>query len=73
VAGYEGKLYGALKADVASAAVEFALPYQQRTNELLADPAELERLMTLGAAKAAAVASLTLSDVYAAVGFVARG
>jgi tryptophanyl-tRNA synthetase len=73
VAGYEGTLYGALKADVASAAVEFALPYQRRTNELLADPAELERLMTIGAAKAAAVASLTLTDVYAAVGFVARG
>jgi len=69
LAGYEGKLYGALKADVAAAVVAFAEPYQLRTRELLEDQGELGRLMTAGASKAAAVASVTLSDVYDAVGF----
>ena len=73
VAGYDGKLYGALKADAAAAVLAVAEPFQSRANELLADPAELERLMAHGAAKAEAVTRGVLADVYAAVGFVPRG
>ena len=73
VTGYDGKLYGALKSDVAAALVAFVEPYQQRTRELLDDPAELERLMAIGASKAESVAREVLADVYAAVGFVPRG
>lgn len=70
VADYEGVLYGTLKGDVADAVVALAQPFAARTRELLADPAELERLMALGAAKAGEVADVTLAAVYEAVGFV---
>lgn len=69
---YEGSMYGPLKVDVADAVVEFATNYQAKTNEFLEDPAELRRLMNLGAEKARAVASATLGAVYDRVGFVAR-
>jgi tryptophanyl-tRNA synthetase len=68
---YEGSMYGPLKVDVADAVVEFATNYQAKTNEFLEDPAELRRLMNLGAEKARAVASATLGAVYDRVGFVA--
>lgn len=70
VAGYDGVLYGQLKADVADAVVAVAEPFAARTAELLDDPAELERLMAAGAARARDVASGTLKRVYNAVGFV---
>lgn len=68
---YEGSMYGPLKTDVADAVVSFATSYQARTNEFLEDPAELRRLMDLGAQKARTVATQTLSAVYDRVGFVA--
>lgn len=67
---YEGSMYGPLKVDVADAVVEFAVQYQTKTNEFLDDPAELRRLMDVGAAKAREVASATLAKVYDRVGFV---
>ena len=70
VAGYDGVLYGQLKADVADAVVAVAEHFAARTAELLDDPAELERLMAAGAARARDVASGTLKRVYNAVGFV---
>jgi tryptophanyl-tRNA synthetase len=70
LAGYDGVLYGTLKADVADAVVSLAEPFAARTRELLDDPAELDRLMALGAAKARAVAEVTLATVNDAVGFV---
>ncbi len=42
-AGYEGKGYGDLKADVAEVVLAELEPFQQRFHELLADPAELDR------------------------------
>ncbi|TAK71288.1 MAG: tryptophan--tRNA ligase [Actinomycetota bacterium] len=70
VDGYDGRLYGALKQDVADAVLAFVEPYQARTAQLLADPAELTRLLALGAAKARAVAAPTLAAVHDRVGFV---
>ncbi len=67
---YEGSMYGPLKVDVADVVVEFATDYQARTNEFLEDPAELRRLMELGASKAREVARTTLANVYERVGFV---
>jgi tryptophanyl-tRNA synthetase len=70
VAGYEGRGYGDLKGETAEIVVEAVRPIRERANELMADPAELRRLMTVGAHKARTTASKTLADVYQAVGFV---
>ena len=43
---------------------------QPRTHELLADPAELDRILADGAARARDVAAATLARVYDAVGFL---
>ncbi len=65
-----GQGYGALKASTAEAVVAFAEPFAARTKALLDDPAELDRLLAAGAAKARAVASQTLADAYDRVGFL---
>jgi len=70
VAEYEGKMYGHLKVDVADAVVARIEPIRARTLELLDDPAELDRLLARGAAKAREIASVTLADAYAKVGFL---
>ena len=70
VAGYSGAGYGALKKDTAEAVLSFTEPFRARTNEILADQAELERLMAVGAHKAREVASKTLAAVYDRMGFV---
>ncbi|MDQ4490246.1 tryptophan--tRNA ligase [Sinomonas sp. ASV486] len=70
VASYEGKMYGHLKADVAQTVVDVVAPIKARTEELLEDPAELDRLLARGAAKAREIASKTLADVYERVGFL---
>ncbi|MGA9146331.1 MAG: tryptophan--tRNA ligase, partial [Candidatus Nanopelagicales bacterium] len=67
---YHGLMYGHLKVEVAEVVADFAVGYQQRTQELLDDPAELESLMRDGADRARAIASVTLKDVYDKVGFV---
>ena len=64
-AEYEGKMYGHLKVDLAEVVADIVTPIRDRTNELLADPAELDRLLALGADKAREIASVTLGDVYA--------
>jgi tryptophanyl-tRNA synthetase len=48
--------YGPLKADAAEAVVELLQPLQQRFAELAADPAETQRILATGAAKARAMA-----------------
>lgn len=67
---FEGKMYGHLKVAVAEAVVERLAPIRTRTLELLDDPAELDRLLLAGAAKAREVASKTVADVYQKVGFL---
>ena len=70
VAAYEGKMYGHLKVDLAEVVAEHLTPIRNRANELLDDPAELDRLLAVGADKAREIASVTLRDVYAKVGFL---
>jgi tryptophanyl-tRNA synthetase len=67
---FTGQGYGTLKSAVAEAVAAFAVPFAARTRELLADPAELDRILTIGAERAAAVAAATLRDVYDRVGFL---
>jgi tryptophanyl-tRNA synthetase len=70
VSEYAGRGYGDLKADTAEIVVESIRPLRERHHELMSDPAELHRLMTVGARKARSVASRTLDLVYQRVGFV---
>ena len=67
---YAGKMYGDLKKDLADVVVEFVTPLRDRTNELMSDPAELDRLLALGAERARDVASGTLRRTYEKIGFV---
>ncbi|GAA2130611.1 tryptophan--tRNA ligase [Kitasatospora kazusensis] len=71
VAHFEGKMYGALKTELAELFTEWVLPFQERTKTYLDDPAELDRVLGLGAEKAREVASRTLATVYDRIGFLA--
>jgi tryptophanyl-tRNA synthetase len=62
--------YGDLKGQVADVFVDFAAPFRQRTQELLSDRAELDRLLARGAAQAREVAAATLATALERVGFV---
>lgn len=70
---FAGRMYGDLKKETAAAVVAFVEPFQARVSELLDDPAELDRQMAVGAARAREVAAVTLADVYRNLGFVAPG
>lgn len=72
-AEYEGRGYGDFKKDVAEAVIERVGPIRTRTLELLEDPAELDRLLAIGADKAGERAEGMLRTVYDRVGFVRRG
>jgi tryptophanyl-tRNA synthetase len=67
---YEGRGYGDLKKDVAEVVVETATPFRDRTLALLDDPAELDRILADGAARARDVAGATLARAYDRVGFL---
>jgi tryptophanyl-tRNA synthetase len=69
---FSGKGYGDLKGIVAEAVVSLTEPMQARTKELLADSAELDKLLALGAEKATERAEQTLSDVYEKLGFIPK-
>jgi tryptophanyl-tRNA synthetase len=67
-AGYEGKGYGDLKKDLAEVIVDGLAPVRDRANELLSDPAELDRLLEFGARHAREAALPTLEDAQAKLG-----
>ena len=73
VAEYSGQGYGSLKKDLAAVVEARFTPIAQRTNELLADPGELDRILRVGADRANEVAEATLAAVYDRVGLVPRG
>ncbi len=69
---FAGKGYGDLKGAVADAVVAEFEPIRARTLELLADPAELDRMLAVNAERANTIAETTLARVYDAVGFLPR-
>jgi tryptophanyl-tRNA synthetase len=73
VEAYEGKGYGDLKKDLGVVVADFVTPIRERTAAYLDDLAQLDKLLSVGAEKARAIASVTLRDVYDRVGFLASG
>jgi tryptophanyl-tRNA synthetase len=69
-AAYQGKGYGDLKKDLAEVVVGFLRPIQERTRAYLDDPAQLDKLLAVGAEKARSVAAATLAHAYDRVGFI---
>jgi tryptophanyl-tRNA synthetase len=67
---FAGSGYGDLKKAVAAAVLDVAVPFQRRVHEYLDDPAELDRVLAAGAARAREVSAATLADVYERVGFL---
>ena len=62
--------YGPLKNDTAEAIINVLQPVQHRRAELLADPAELDRIIARGAGKASEVAAVTVQRAKDAMGFL---
>jgi tryptophanyl-tRNA synthetase len=68
---FSGRGYGDLKKELAEVVTEAFAPIQQRASEVLADPAELGRVLAGGAERARSVAAPTLAAVYDRIGFLA--
>ena len=64
--------YGKLKTDTGAAVSALVEPIRSRYLELKNDPAELSRLLRIGADRAQAVASSTLARAYRAIGLAPR-
>ena len=69
-ARYAGKGYGHLKLDVAEAVIEHLAPIRAKHASLMADTAELDRLMALGAARAREIAVPVLAEAKARMGLL---
>lgn len=69
-ARFEGAGYGALKGEVIEVVLGRIEPIRNRAEDLLSDPAELDRLLAKGADKANEQAEKTLALVYDKIGFV---
>ncbi|MCW2289081.1 tryptophanyl-tRNA synthetase [Leucobacter luti] len=67
---YAGRGYGDLKKGLVEVVEESLAPVRNRTEELLADPAELDRLLSGAAARANEVANRTLDTVYERMGLL---
>lgn len=63
-AAYDGKGYGYLKVDLADAVNDFLVPFQERANLYLSDPAQLDAILADGAARAQAIAEPVLERIY---------
>jgi tryptophanyl-tRNA synthetase len=68
LARFAGQGFGAFKPALADLMVETLRPIGERLAELQRDPAELDRLLAIGAEKARAVAAPTLKAAYEAMG-----
>lgn len=67
---FEGQGYGAFKKAVAEAVIEGLRPIREKYQELMADKGYLENVIKEGAARAEAIASQTLKEVYDRIGLV---
>jgi tryptophanyl-tRNA synthetase len=70
---FEGSGYGQLKKELAELTLEIFGPIREKTQEFLADPAELDRLLARGAERATEVAAATMDNVRDRVGYLRRG
>jgi tryptophanyl-tRNA synthetase len=68
---YAGSGYGTFKKELAEVVVDSLAPIRERTEKMLADEAELDRLLADGAARAGEVARTTMALVRERVGFLA--
>jgi tryptophanyl-tRNA synthetase len=71
VAKFDGGGYGALKATVGDAVVEYLRPARERYHELAADPGEVDRVLAAGAARARALATPVLERAKRNAGLLA--
>lgn len=69
---FAGRGYGDLKGAVADAVVGTFEPVRERALELLGDPAELDRVLAVNAARANEIAEATLAKVYDRIGFLPK-
>jgi tryptophanyl-tRNA synthetase len=67
---YAGAGYGTFKKELAEVVVDALAPVRERTEKLLANETELDRMLASGAAKARALAGPTLARVREKVGFL---
>jgi tryptophanyl-tRNA synthetase len=72
-ARYAGAGYGAFKKDLAEVVAGALAPIRERAEKMLADEAELDRMLAHGAAKARPVAAQTMAAVRERVGFLPAG
>jgi len=70
LARFAGQGFGAFKPALAEVVVELIRPIRQRLDELRRDPAELDRILADGAARATELAQPTLAGAKTAVGLV---
>jgi tryptophanyl-tRNA synthetase len=68
LARFAGQGFGAFKPTLADALIALLAPLRSRLEELRQNPAELDRLLAEGAAKATQLGAPTLADAYRAVG-----
>ena len=69
---FQGSGYGNLKTELAEAVIEHLRPIATKTQELLSDSSELDRLLQIGAGKANELAEATLAKVYDRIGFLPK-
>lgn len=72
-ARYAGEGYGTLKKDLAQVVLDVCTPIRERTEKLLADEDQLDKILTAGAVRARKVATQTMEVVRDRVGFFGHG
>ncbi|WP_277209018.1 tryptophan--tRNA ligase [Isoptericola croceus] len=72
-AEYDGRGYGYLKVDLADAVVAFLEPFQERASTYLADPAQLDKVLDDGAARAREIAGGVRARYFDRFGLLPRG
>jgi tryptophanyl-tRNA synthetase len=69
-AHFAGQGYAALKTEVAEVVIEALRPIRERFQELMSDPAELDRVLAIGANRARSVAEPKIEAVKRRVGYI---
>lgn len=68
----EGMNWGAFKLKLTDAIINHLHPIQIRYEEIISDPAYLDKILSDGSARAAEIADVTLNNVYQAMGLLRR-